>query len=145
MFFPVVTQLRFVYNAANVALSLAGTAQLAKGMVEAEIYYSLADGSRTLFSNGINMVAGYFESTKEITDTGEAGKYAVQLAQARIVGLNSVKNLALGAKAVGWIARQLTGRSDEAIRTEYNTAISNVYNIAKKCGMILSENLPTAQ
>lgn len=145
MFFPVIAQLKFVYNAANGAASLVGTAQLAKGMVEAEIYYSIADGSRSLFNNGIKMVAGYFESIKEANDSGEAGKYAVQLAQARIIGLNSVKNLALGAKAVGWIARHITGRSDDAIRNEYNTAINNVYNIIKKCGMVVSENLPTAE
>ena len=137
-------QIKFVYDVAVLAIDVTGVTALAKGMVEVEIYYSIADGSITLFNNGTKMVAGYFESIKEITDSGEAGKYAVQLAQARIVGLNSVKKLALGAKLVGWIANKIIGRSDEDIKNEYNTAINNVYDIAKKCGMVLSENLPTA-
>lgn len=142
VFFPVVTQIKFVYDVAVMAIDVTGVTALAKGMVEAEIYYSIADGSITLFNKGTKMVAGYFESIKENTDSGEAGKYAVQLAQARIIGLNSVKNLALGAKLIGWIANKIIGRSDESIRNEYNTAINNVYNIAKKCGMVISENLP---
>ena len=92
------------------------------------------------------MVAGYFESIKESTDSGEAGKYAVQLAQARIVGLDSVRSLVQSGKAVEWIARLIaqafTNRTDEVIREEYKTAIQTVYNIAAKCGMSLSDNLP---
>ncbi|MBR1657694.1 MAG: VWA domain-containing protein [Synergistaceae bacterium] len=146
IFFPVVKQVNFVYNAAKTSIELTGVALQARTMIEAEIYYSIADGSRTLFNKGVTMVAGYFESIKETTDSGEAGKYAVQLAQARIVGLDSVRSLVQSGKLVEWVGRLIaqafTGRTDEVIKREYETAIQTVYDVAEKCGMNLSDKLP---
>lgn len=145
-FFPVVAQVKFVYDGIKAAWSLTGAADMGKTMVAAEVYYSIASWSRAFFLDGTTIKAGYYESVKDSYETDEAGKYAVQLAQARIVGLEAVKGLVTHGKISGAIYRiieqLLNGKSKKDFEREYNNAIDSVYTIAKKCGMRLSENLP---
>lgn len=135
-----------MYDGIGVAGDFLGVAALAETMVDAEIYYSITRWSATLFSRGTKMVMGYFESIEDASRSGEAGKYAVQLAQSRIIGLNAVKELLLKAQFVEWVNRLIqqavNNRSEADIRNEYEKAIKIVYEIAKKCGMRLSGHLP---
>ncbi|MBQ7593501.1 MAG: VWA domain-containing protein [Synergistaceae bacterium] len=143
---PIVGQVMLINDMAKLGINILGLADLANTMVKAEIYYSIADGSRTLFNKTTRMINGYFESINDIYSGEEAGKYALQLAQSRIVGLDAVKEFLIHGKILGWVNRFINllfnDRTKEAIENEYIAAINDLYEVAKKCELKLSDNLP---
>ena len=73
-------------------------------------------------------------------DEEAVNKYAVQIAQSRIVGLKRVLDYLLDGGLFGWLDR---GKEDEAkTKSDYKGKIDEVYNISKKCGLKLSDKLP---
>ena len=108
-------------------------------IAEAQIYYAITDASRNIFAGTVDLVNGYLESKIE---GNIANKYAVQLAQSRIVGVDLVKEYLLNGKLASWIIGLIVNKSQDYIRQEYEEAISNVYDIARKNILELSDKLP---
>ncbi|MBQ3446418.1 MAG: VWA domain-containing protein, partial [Synergistaceae bacterium] len=147
IFFPVIHQVELVNSLVETSVGLLGLADLARTMITAEVYYSITDGSRALFNQRTTMLSnGYIESANDVYSAEEAGKYALQLAQSRITGVNAVLDFLKGGKLIGWLNRLIDwlfyDRSEEDITNEYKAAIKDVYDIARKCGMHLSDELP---
>lgn len=140
--FPVVKLGNTVYKAAKAAFTIAGVTQRAKTIVEAQAYYRITDGSREKLDEKITIRNGYFEYDDQDEET--VLKYAVQLAQGRIVGLDSVMGYLSTGRIASFFDRGWFGnhKSKEDIINEYHAAIKEVYEVAKKSNLMLSSNLP---
>lgn len=108
-------------------------------LLNAQIYYAITDASRNLFSEAVELVNGYLQSKIE---GDSATKYAVQIAQSRIAGVETVKKYLLNGKLVSKLIGWVVNKSEDDIKKEYEQAIKTIHSIAEKCRLGLSDNLP---
>ena len=140
--FPVVSLLNTTYKAAKLAFTIAGVTQRAKTIVEAQVYYHVAHGSIVKLGELITYANGLFELKDNNTDPADVNKYIIQLAQSRITGLNTVMEYITHGSLAGVIDRLFFNRSKEDIEEDHKGMIGEVYEVAKKCKVKLSESLP---
>ena len=134
--YPIISLAKLLYD---ISLSFLGINDSSKARINVQSYFSIAYESRNLFYSAVNFAGSYWESKSE----GDgASKYAVQLAQSRIVGVNTMKDYLLNGKLTSGLMELLHGKSSAEVKEEYEGAIQKIYDIAKKCKLKLSEKLP---
>ena len=124
--------------------SLIGISERANTLIAAQTYYGLSYGSVVMMdllgflNNG--HVDFYENNTQE-----EYNKYAVQLAQSRIVGLNTIMKYLSDDSPASYSDRgglRNTQRTPEEIKEEYEHAIAEIYKVIKNWGLSVSDQLP---
>ncbi|MBQ4402662.1 MAG: hypothetical protein II832_10900, partial [Synergistaceae bacterium] len=100
-----------------------------KAIVEAQTYYAVLKSSRELMANSFTRKGDWYE----YKENGEqAGKYFVQMAQARIVGMNSVMEYLLSFKLEEEIVKFIGLKTDkEKISRDFKSTIQAVYLLMK--------------
>ena len=97
-----------------------------------------------------NFESIYFSVTNS-AEKEEATKYLVQLAQSRIVGLNTVMGYITDGGPAGWVDRgsppwpfgiDEDNQKKEQITRAYETAIEEVYKAVKNWKLTISDKLP---
>ena len=112
-----------------------------QALINAQVYYALARACVNKLNFGTILIPegglGFnFDSTEKLN----VNKYAVQLAQARIKGLGDMMDYLL---KFNWTSWNDTGWFQQgAVEKEYTAMIEDVYEIAKKCLLELSKELP---
>ena len=131
-----------IYQFVKALADLAGFDDRAQAIVQSHIFYAIADGSSTLLNDVINFTgSNYFEYEQESESIYI--KYAVQLLQARIIGINNMKNYLLSGRFVAWFDKTFGWHIDNNdVKTRYNNAINLVYDIANYFGWTLSDQMP---
>ncbi|MBR0076687.1 MAG: VWA domain-containing protein [Synergistaceae bacterium] len=131
---PLVGFLNFLFQ---LPFSVGGINDATQTRINAQVYFAIVYTGRILFNELVNLY---------LDEESPGMKYAVQIAQSRIVGLDNMKRFLLNGK--WWNANGLfnlvhnENKSTEEITTEFDKAIKSVYEIAKKCKMQLSNQLP---
>lgn len=157
--FPYLRLLDMAVSIVQTVFEATGAYQKAVTIVDARVYYSIFQAASMLFTESASFSKGYFEAEG---DKGTAIKYLVQMAQARIAGLDAVKKYIVSFKLeelmrdVGesiirsnLILRMiydayhtLAGKKSEAeVKAEYDEAISGVYETMKKLQKEIKEEL----
>ena len=148
--FPLVKLVNTTYNLAKSTFSILGVTERAKTIVEAQIYYSITNGSSHMLDKLGNFESIYFSVTNS-AEKEEATKYLVQLAQSRIVGLNTVMGYITDGGPAGWVDRgsppwpfgiDEDNQKKEQITRAYETAIEEVYKAVKNWKLTISDKLP---
>ena len=124
--------------------SLLGISSRAETLVAAQAYYALTSGSRVMMDS-LGLLNNGHVDLQNGNSQEEYEKYAVQLAQSRIVGLNKImKYLSDGSPAsysdLGGLLNKK--RTPEEIEEEYENAIAEIYKVIKKWTLTVSDQLP---
>ena len=140
--YPILKLINTSYKLVKAGVSLIGVTERAKVIVAAQAYYSVTDGSRRLLNKIITFKNKYYEFDDENQD--DVDKYIIQLAQSRIAGLFAVMEYIAGDSPAAWFDRGgvFYDKTQEQIKADYKTAAEEIYEVAAKCAVVLSKNLP---
>lgn len=141
--FPVVKLAKTVYKAAKATFTLIGVNLRAKTIVEVQAYYQISQSSQALFEGYVTFIGqDYYEPVPG--EEAEAEKYAIQVIQSRIVGVNSALDYFSAGRAAGWVDRGgfFDRKTKDEVKNEYTAVIKQLYAIAKSCSLMLPSNLP---
>ena len=133
--FPILAHTKTVVKAAG---SILGLNARAKTIIESEAYYRITEGSVRSLKPMLNFSGNLFEFKNENQEA--VIKYAVQVAQSRIVGLKRVLDYLLDGGIAGYFDRG--GVSAELTKILYKSKIQSIYGAAKDCMLKLSDALP---
>ena len=124
--------------------SILGISTRADTLIAAQTYYGLTRSSMVMADLLGSFKNGHFNLFDASTGE-EFQKYAVQLAQGRIVGLNVIMNYLSDGSAASYSDRGgllNKQRTPEEIKEEYKHAISEVYKVIKHWNLKVSDQLP---
>ena len=133
--FPIIGLTNTVVSSAG---SVVGLNARAKTIIESEAYYRITEGSVRSLRPMLSFSGNVFEFKSEHNEA--VIKYAVQVAQSRIVGLKRVLDYLLDGGIAGFFDRG--GVSKSQTESDYKTKIQSVYGTAKECVLKLSDALP---
>ena len=133
--FPILAHTKTVVKAAG---SFAGLNARARTIIEGEAYYRITEGCAATLRPMLNFKGDLFEFSDENKEA--VIKYAVQIAQSRIVGLKRTLDYLLDGGVAAFFDRG--GDSKKQTEADYKSKIQKVYDVAKNCMLDLSEALP---
>ena len=88
---PIVRKIKLVYDIAKIEDKLLGISDQMEKIVESQAYYAITNGCTHLFGKNIFAQDGYYNAS----DSTEAEKYFMHMAQGRMVGLNLERKFVL--------------------------------------------------
>lgn len=126
---PVTAVAYGVYQVVRALANLAGFDNKAQAIVKSHVFYAIANGSSKLLNDVIQFTgSNYFEYEEESEEIYT--KYAVLLCQARILGLETVKDFLVNGTFLDWLINIFGWSINDGTKQIYDNAINLVKNTA---------------